>query len=79
MNHIYVFYYKTKCNCKAKYHLNCIKEWFKYNNICPICKKEDNTNIDKINRIINRFYEICILFFILLSLLFLVLFVRYYK
>lgn len=62
MNNIYFFYYKCNCNCKAVYHLDCIKSWFIYKNMCPICKnKENRNNINIRIRNINRFYETLII------------------
>jgi len=65
---IYIFYYKSKkCKCKVYYHLDCIKKWYKINNVCIYCKKKDETNVLKIQ---NKKYEyICILMSIIYILL----------
>jgi hypothetical protein len=32
-------FYKQKC-CSNYFHHNCLKEWFKYKSICPLCRSE---------------------------------------
>ena len=55
---INIFFYKENCQCRVKYHIECIEKWIHYNNKCPLCKKE--LNIQKITNLKNkvcRFYE----------------------
>lgn len=28
----------TKLHCNHLFHNKCLRTWFKYNNICPLCK-----------------------------------------
>lgn len=60
---IYLLYYKSKkCKCNVRYHLSCINEWYKIDNVCLYCKKKDtNTTID-ITRIINKYIELLVIF-----------------
>ena len=78
LNPVHCFYYKCKCNCKAIYHLDCLKSWFKYKKYCPICRKnQENNNIDSKIRNVNRFFESLIFFSILLLLS--VIYYYYYR
>lgn len=47
---------QVKLNCNHYYHHECLKEWLKYNNICPNCRSEINN--DLIN-IINSYQINC--------------------
>ena len=66
---INLFYYKSKCDCNVYYHNNCIREWYKKQQICIYCKEYDNDG-KSVGRIENKFYEmICILLCILASVI----------
>lgn len=66
---INMLYYKNKCNCKAYYHYDCIIEWFKIENICPICKKISDNNIQSLIRRRDKFTKTCITLLIISFLL----------
>ena len=34
-----------KTSCGHKFHKHCLKQWMKENNVCPICRKENPTNM----------------------------------
>lgn len=66
---IYLYYYKSnKCKCNVRYHLSCIIDWYKINNVCIYCKNIDNTDVNKIR---NKFYEI---FILLISIIIIILY-----
>ena len=66
LSNINILYYKSKtCNCNIKYHLNCICNWYKVNNICIYCKKKDTNTYKNIEVKINKYLEIIILITIL--------------
>tara|TARA_B000000475_G_C15898797_1_gene407621 strand:+ start:418 stop:768 length:351 start_codon:yes stop_codon:yes gene_type:complete len=67
LENIHLFYYKSKCGCNVYYHNNCIREWYKKQQICIYCKEYDNDG-KNVGRIENKFYEmICILLCIFAS------------
>ena len=72
LDKINIFYYKSKsCNCKIKYHLNCVYNWYKINNICIYCKKKDKKTSIDINKIKNSLLEIYVIC-IVVTVLFLI-------
>ena len=43
--------HKVKLSCKHIFHKECIEEWQKRSNTCPLCREDTNTNI---------IYNICV-------------------
>ena len=79
---IYVFYHKNKsCKCNLRYHINCIKKWYKIINKqeCIICKKKDTTDLYKLENIFNKGYEILIHMILILFIIVYVILVVYYS
>lgn len=50
---------KINCNCKPKLHYNCINEWIKQSQTCPICRTKINIIFTTNN---NNCYIFCISF-----------------
>ena len=39
------------CNIKHYFHHDCIEQWMKTNNVCPLCRKEINRDeLNKFNK-----------------------------
>ena len=74
---INLVYYKSKsCKCNIRYHLNCIHDWYKINNICIYCKKKDINTYKNIEYKINKYLE---LFIIISSLIIIIILYIYYE
>ena len=76
LDNINILYYKSKCNCKAYYHYDCIIKWYKIKTICPICKKPHNINIQQLVRKQYNFYKFSIIYVIIA--IFLLYFIFFY-
>lgn len=39
------------CDIRHYFHTDCIQDWFKQNNVCPLCKKEIKAeDLDKMDK-----------------------------
>ncbi len=75
---IYMPAYKSSCNCKIYYHLDCIQKWYKFKKKkCIICKKKDISSLKNLenlhNKIYNFVFNILILIIILIYFLYWIL------
>lgn len=63
LENIYLLYYKSKrCKCNVRYHLSCINEWYKIDNVCLYCKKRDTNTTTDITGMINKNIELLVIF-----------------
>ena len=72
---INILYYKSSCNCKAYYHINCILEWYSIKQQCIYCKKKDNIDIYYLKNKQNKIYELLAQIIIVFITLFFIYFI----
>jgi len=80
LSYVNLIYYKSKnCKCNIRYHLNCVYNWYKVNNICIYCKKKDNNTYKTIECKINKNFEMIIIIIILIIIFIYYIYYANYK